>query len=80
MNFNIVINSLHFHCLRKGSSKYVSNFIVYVLLFPCSAGLIRILFSKKEADTVALAMGSKALHLEDVLELLRRQIVVVRKR
>ncbi|XP_071811798.1 reversion-inducing cysteine-rich protein with Kazal motifs-like isoform X2 [Apostichopus japonicus] len=43
---------------------------------PVCAGLIRILFSKKEADTVALAMGSKALHLEDVLELLRRQIVV----
>lgn len=43
---------------------------------PVCAGLVRILFSKLEADRVTIAMGSKALHVEDVLKLLRKQIAV----
>lgn len=43
---------------------------------PICAGQVRILFSKTEADRVAIVMGSSALPLGDILDLLRKHIVV----
>ena len=61
---------IHYVCLCSFLLNF--NFFFY---YP--AGLVRILFSKLEADRVTIAMGSKSLHVEDVVKLLRQQIAVV---